>query len=212
MRVVSSVLSLCFIGVALQVGARADETSRVLISIESDGRFEVLYSRAGSSAVGFLLLGGIGYGIEEGSRAGEDNEREAQVLKFIPDDDCRAQFVAAVSERLAERGYDATIVGPLDSVPEGFDYVVRTKIRACGFKLANSTTSELTAFYAFSYRVTPYGKGTEDEQDVLITGTHRGDWDEILAEPDVARAEFDKARRNAGRRLGNKLIYRKDDD
>ena len=125
----------------------------MLVVIEGDGKFEVLHSRAKSTATGAVFLGLTGYGIEESGRVGEDNKREEQVLAFLPDDDCSSSFETALLTRLEEKDYSATVVASEKDASGSFDRTIRLKIRACGFKLSNSTSGEVTAFYAASYAV-----------------------------------------------------------
>lgn len=190
----------------------ADESGlTVQVIIEDDGEFEVLHSRAKTTVTGVVLFGLIGYGIEEGSRVGEDNDREAQVLAFLPSSDCRTGFDEALLTKLGDKGYDATLAAPIKEVEGSYDRTIRLKIRACGFKLANSLSDQVSAFYAASYAIDKAGeKPSRGMTDVLITGTFRSDWPSIVAEPEVAVAEFESVRVLAGRRIANRLIYERE--
>lgn len=195
--------------VALATGLCADETGlTVRVIIKDNGEFEVLHSRAKTTATGAVLFGLIGYGIEESSRVGEDNEREAQVLAFLPSEDCRTDFTEALSARLAEKGFAASVLTAENDSVIVFDYTIRLKIRACGFKLANSTSNDVSAFYAASYAIDKAGKKPSRAMtDMLITGTFRSDWTTFVAQPELAASEFESVRIHAGRRLANLLIY-----
>lgn len=180
----------------------------VLVAIETDGEFEVLHSRAKTTGTGVVLFGLIGYGIEESSRVGDDNQREAQVLAFLPTDDCRTGFEDALVAKLEEKGYAATVVASHKYAAGSFDQTIRLKIRACGFKLANSSSDEVSAFYAASYAIDKAGqKPAREMTDMLITGAFRSDWSGFVAEPEIARTEFESVRVRAGQRIANRLIY-----
>lgn len=193
-------------------GARAAESvGSVLVVIEDNGEFEVLHSRAETTATGIVLFGLIGYGIEESSRVGEDNDREAQVLEFLPTNDCRTGFDEALLARLEDKGYAATVVASAKDAEGSYDRTIRLKIRACGFKLANSSSDEVSAFYAASYAIDKPGeKPSQDMTDMLITGTFRSYWPGIIAEPKMATSEFESVRVRAGRRIANRLIYERE--
>jgi hypothetical protein len=205
-----------FIGLLLclahkPANSNSDPAQRILVKIENNGEFKVLHSRAKSTATGALFFGLIGAGIEEGSRAGDDHEREAAVLVHIPDSSCRTGFDQALTDRLTNKGYSVEIVGP-DEKPSGnFDIVMRLKIHACGYKLNNSTSEEISAFYAVSYLINPATANHAGKMsDILMSGVYSGTWPELLAMPDLAAREFDQIRIKAGRRLANMLIYPKD--
>lgn len=183
----------------------------VHVIIEDDGDFEVLHARAKTTVTGVVIFGLIGYGIEEGSRVSEDNEREEQVLAYLPTSDCRTGFDEALLTKLGDKGYEATLATSTSEVEGSFDRTIRLKIRACGFKLANSSSDEVSAFYAVSYAIDKAGeKPSRGMTDVLITGTFRSDWPGIIAEPEIAAAEFEAVRINAGRRIANRLIYERE--
>lgn len=188
----------------------ADDRGLVRVVIESDGEFEVLHARAKSTATGVVLFGLIGYGIEESSRAGEDNEREQQALAFLPSSDCRSGFTEALLARLAERDY-TTSMATDDAAADNVDRKIRLKIRACGFKLANSTSDDVSAFFAASYAIDKAGeKPSRDMTDMLITGTVRSDWSNFVADPALATKEFESVRVRAGRRIANRVIYERE--
>lgn len=183
----------------------------VHVIIEDDGEFEVLHSRAKTTVTGVVIFGLIGYGIEESSRVSEDNEREEQVLAYLPTSDCRTGFDEALLAKLGEKGYDATIAASDNKVDGSFDRTIRLKIRACGFKLANSSSDQVSSFYAASYAIDKAGeKPSRGMTDVLITGTFRSDWPSIVAEPEIAAAEFEAVRVRAGTRIANRLIYERE--
>ena len=208
---VSSVTSVLFLTFLAVVGRADDGNGKVLVIIDDDGEFEVLHSRAKTTMTGVVLFGLIGYGIEEGSRVGEDNDREEQVLAVLPTSDCRSGFDEALESKLGDKGYDATIVASDKEVDGLFDRTIRLKIRACGFKLANSSSDEVSAFYAASYAIDKAGeKPTRKMTDMIVTGTFRSDWPSIVAEPEIAAAEFESVRVQAGRRIANRLIYERE--
>ena len=208
---ISSITGLLLLAGLSAVGLADDSAKRVLVVIVDDGEFEVLHSRAKTTLTGVVFFGLIGYGVEESSRVGEDNDREEQVLAYLPTSDCRTGFDEALVTKLADKGYDATIVATDKEAEGSFDRTIRLKIRACGFKLANSTSDDVSAFYAASYAIDKAGeKPTRGLTDMLVTGTFRADWPGIVAEPETAAAEFESIRTRAGRRIANRLIYERE--
>lgn len=206
-RLIASALAV----LSLQAGSAslAAEPGPVFITVEGDGNFEVLYSRAKSTATGMVIFGLIGYGVEESSRNEDDRKREDEILPYLPDHDCRDAFVAALSERLEEKGFTVAIAGR-DEPPAGASfYDLHVKVHACGFKLTNSTSELLSAFHAVTYRVLVGKDEIIKKSDVLMTGKLTATWPNILANAEFAAEEFKVIREKAGRRIANQLIYHK---
>lgn len=185
----------------------AAEPGPVFVTVEGDGNFEVLYSRAKSTATGMVIFGLIGYGVEESSRNEEDNKREGEILQYIPDHDCREAFVAALAERLEEKGFTVALAGRDEPPADASFYELRVKVHACGFKLTNSTSELLSTFHAVTYSVLVGKDEFMEKSDVLMTGKMSAPWPKILANAELAAEEFKAIREKSGRRVANQLIY-----
>ena len=110
---------------------KLEPLGKVILYIEDEGKFEVLHSRAKSTATGAVLFGLIGAGIEESSRSGKDKEKEEAILVHIPDDACHNTLVDGMTERLGEKDYVLSVVTGKPPSNAGAEFVVRLKIDAC---------------------------------------------------------------------------------
>lgn len=191
-------------------GAIAAEPGPVLVTVEGKGKFEVLLSRAKSTATGMVIFGLIGYGVEESSRNEDDQKRESEILPYIPDHDCREAFVTSLVERLEEKGFKVAIAGRDEPPADGPYYDLHVNVHACGFKLTNSTSDLLSAFHAVTYRVLVGKDEIIEKSDVLMTGKLTATWPKILANAEFAAEEFKVIREKSGRRIANQLVYHKD--
>jgi hypothetical protein len=155
-----------------------------------------------------VLFGLIGYGIEEGSRASEDQAREDAIFIEIPKDACQSYFVEALSERLFERGFDLEVIYSRVARKASGDYLIRLRIDKCGFRKVNTTSDELSAFLSGEYEIIlPNNSSSNDFQSLSITGRERKSWNEFVGDLDSTIEEFRSVKAKAGRRLANKLIY-----
>lgn len=181
---------------------------QVVLKLESSGEFEVLHSRAETTATGLVLFGLIGYGIEESSRASEDKKREDAILIEVPEDVCHNHVVEAMTQRLAEKEYSLAVVDTTTADSSDNTYVIRLKIDACGYRKINTTTDEISAFFAAEYQIlNPGEKASKKLERLMITGSERKQWDDLVGDLDSAVEEFRLVKIKAGRRLANKLIY-----
>lgn len=189
----------------------ADGPKRAVVFIEDPGTFEVLYSRAESSATGAVFFGLIGYGVEESARNSNDLKREEHVLQFIDSSDCDAVTVEALKARLGEKGFEVEVRHEKAGDALAGAYAIRLDVAACGFKMIDTTRDETSAFFAAEYEVLrPGQKRSKKEDELIVTGGEQVPWGRFESDGELARSEFEAVRVKAGRRLANKLIYMKD--
>ena len=204
---------ICFVvavGLLASPALSLASEGRVLLRIEDDGEFEVLHARAENSGTSTVLFGLIGYGIEEGTRSNKDKVREEAIAGHLTDTDCRAGFESALVDRLREKGFEPTVVTGKQKTDESFDWVLKIRILACGFKKTDTTAEELSTFHLSTYELESGTKKlSEDRVDLLLTGTQIGSWEQILSDTIVADEEYLSVKNKAGRRIANKLIYRR---
>lgn len=205
-QVLTVLSAVVYMAAGMQV-TEAAEAGKVLVHLEDDSQFQVLYSRAKSTATGMVVFGLIGYGIEESSRSSDDKEREQQILPYISDSTCRSGFLDSMRSRFEEKNFFMILDEERDEDTGDVDYSLFIKIHSCGFKLTNSTSELLSSFYAVTYRVVAGDAELIEKSDVLLTGRMTAGWAEILANGDLAAEEFFAIRDKAGRRIANQLIY-----
>ncbi len=180
----------------------------VSLEIEAVGKFEIIHSRAESTATGAVLFGLIGAGISESNRAGKDKRRKEAIAPFLDNMACAPMLIEATEERLDEKGFKLRTVDAGDPNEPDVAYVIVLKIGTCGFKMMDSQTDEVAAFVVAEYHILKPGqKKPKKRSRMLITGKHRQSWEALVASPEVANAEFAAIKIKAGRRLANKVIY-----
>lgn len=189
----------------------ADGPKRAVLFVEDTGTFEVLYSRAESSATGAAFFGLIGYGIEESARNSNDSEREEHILQYIDDSGCDTVTVEALRGRLLEKGFEVEVRHEKAGGAPGDAYAIRVDMAACGFKMIDTTRDETSAFFAAEYEVLrPGQKRGKKKDEMIVTGDEKVPWGRFESDGELASTEFEAVRIKAGRRLANKLIYLKD--
>ena len=194
-------------------GARADDAEvhrNVVVFLEDPGKFEVLYSRAESSATGAVLFGLIGYGVEESTRNSNDTKREEAIEPALGDITCDQFVVDALTSRLEEKGYAVEVREEKAPRSASDGYVIRVDIVACGFRMINTTSDEVSSFFAANYEVLKPGQvRSKKMEEMIVTGSEKASWETYLNNRDMADSEFDAALIKGGRRIANKLIYSK---
>ena len=123
----------------------AAPASQLYLKIVRDGDFDVLLSRS-KGVNASILFGLVGYTLMQNSRHASDTEREAQVAPEAEAAICRNGFERALHDRLEEQGFDVAIE-PNKQLP-----VLEVKIVACGFRVLNRSTAEMSAFFEATYR------------------------------------------------------------
>ena len=189
----------------LSVSAADELPKAVSLHVDRDGSFEVLHSRATSTATSAVFFGLIGAAVTGGQESGEDREREAQLLPLFADATCRETFTTAFAHRLREKQVALLAPRPEESVaPE-----IWVRIDACGFKLMDPDSGDLAAFFAAEYAIldAPARDTPRDRSRLLMIGRQRQTWEELTANGELAASLFDNVKVRAGRRLANKVIY-----
>jgi|GEM_PF-5710836 len=179
-------------------------------SLEKEGKFHVLYSRANSNATGAALGGLLGAGIQAGVENGKDERKEAAVLAYIAVTDCAPLLETAFFERLENTG-DYSVVDADSEVPEAdSDLKVELTIDRCGFKLVNSERMFVAAFAEARYRIFSLDEAKpKSAERLLLLGKSRSTWDGLLNEETEIPLRFERVLKRAGQRLANKVIYRR---
>jgi hypothetical protein len=73
----------------LETSVSAQDTNNIYLVVKKEGKFDVLFNRAISTATGAALGGLIGAAIEEGIRSGEDKKKLKPLLPHVTDTSCR---------------------------------------------------------------------------------------------------------------------------
>jgi len=179
-------------------------------SLEKTGEFLVLYSRAVSNATGAALGGLIGASIQAGVENGKDKRKEEQVLEHLASSDCAPFLETSFLENLVATGDYEIVEKTSGKSPEDPDLKVELTIDRCGFKLVNSERMLIAAFAEARYRIYSPSESKPKKADrLLLLGKSRTTWDGLLDEQTEIPLRFERVLEKAGKRLANKVIYRR---
>lgn len=203
-----NLIYLCLL-IGLNTNALPNEKQSVSLNLNNGGKFDVLYHRAESAATGIVLAGLIGYGIEEGIRGGKDGKKKDQLLSYISDPSCKNIFLSSLAEKLKKEGYDVSNSQSSENVKAGHDKLsLNIKINSCGFKLVNTDSKQVSAFIDFK-TILYDGNKNPVKQKYIFFGKTKTPFEELLQSKLSIEKEFSSVLKKAGKRLANKIVYRK---
>ena len=183
------------------VADAAPPVSHLYLKIVRDGDFEVFLSRS-KGVDASVLFGWVGITFMMDARHARDTKREAQVAPDSEATVCRNGFEWALQERLEEENFSIAIES------NGQLPVLEVKIVACGFRVLNRSTAEMSAFFEAKYRFTQAGaRRSTRAQRLLEIGDARAAWSEFEQSPALAADEIQQVLMQAGRKLANNIIY-----
>ena len=177
-------------------------STRMVLHINKEGSFEVLYDRATSTATGAVLFGLVGAAVEEGLNQSNDKTIEKQILQHIPNPSCSTPLLESLYKTLKSSGSVELLSD--ETLP-----VLTLNIYSCGFRIINSTNLKIAAYVDVKMEIINSGqKEPILEEKILIHGKQRLSLTEFLATPDAINMEFINVLEKAGVRIANKIIYR----
>lgn len=188
------------------------ESRTLEYSLEKEGKFHVLYSRAAGSATGAALGGLLGASIQAGVENGKDAKKEKEVLEHLESSACAPLFEESFLESLAEAGDYSIVDKPVGKAARksAADASVRVEltIDRCGFKLVNSERMFVAAFAEARYRIySPTQPKPKKASRLLLLGKEHSTWDGLLNDKSEISFRFERVLEKAGKRLANKVIY-----
>ncbi|MDD9998228.1 MAG: hypothetical protein OXP09_03540 [Gammaproteobacteria bacterium] len=183
------------------VANAAAPVTNLYLSIVRDGEFEVILSRS-KGVDASVLFGWVGITLMMDSRHARDTEREALVAPGAEATVCRSGFERALRNRLEEKNFFVAIE-PNRQLP-----VLKVKIVACGFRVLNRSTKEMSAFFDATYRLRQAGtRQSPRAQRLFVAGNVLAAWSEFEQSPALAADEFQQVQMRAGQTLANKIIF-----
>lgn len=186
--------------------ALSDAPQSIAIVFEDEGKVDVLYHRAMSTSTGAVIGGLIGAAVEEGVRDGKDDKKLALILPHLRDPVCTKQFLLALTEKLEAGGYQPMYSEDSQSSP----LILQIDIDSCGFKMVNTSTQKVSAFISFEAKLMSVKKREPElEEKFYLNSKEHYQFEELVATSEKIQPEFDLALEKAGRRLANKIIYRR---
>lgn len=194
-----------FILASLIVALPSFATGVVELRVKKEAKFDVVYDRADSSSTGAVIGGLIGAAIEEGVRGSKDTEKKNLLLGSLDDSTCTARIVNALEATLLKSEY------ALIRESSGTDSTLRLElsVRNCGFKMVNTITGEASAYVKMTAELFVPGVKKPRKQEVYVTGKNQYLFESLVSEKDSINEEFSYVLSKAGKKLANKIIYRR---
>ena len=204
-----TLLLFTMFGILFGVSTAADD-KKIFIKFNSRDKFDVLYHRVESTATGAVIFGLIGAGIEEGVRSNKDKEKKSQILEHMDNPSCNKKFLSSLQKKLTDKGYESKLVkdGDNNNVTEN-DLLLEVKTNLCGFKMVDTTADKVAAFINFSADLKKDGKSIPFDENYTFTGKKSYSFHQLLDSDVNLDNEFEDVLVRAGKRLANKVIYRK---
>lgn len=184
------------------------QDSSLAVFIRNHGDFEVLYSRAQSTAIGALAGGFIGAAIEEGVRNSSDSDKETLILEHLSNSNCSDKLLENLINKLNTN--EQTTIFVERSEIRDFPNVLTLDIKKCGFKVVNTTTSQVASFAELEAKLKIAGEELKDfGEGYYMTSRNHYYWDELMSNPEIIEEEFVIVLQRIGNRVANKYLYRK---
>lgn len=208
-KCMKALILLSIYGFLFAVPAAAND-KKLFIKFNPTDKFDVLYHRAESTATGAVLFGLIGAGIEEGVRSNKDKEKKKQLLEHIDNPSCNGRFLAALEKKLIDKGYESVVIKDGENINVADkDLLLEVKTNICGFKLVDTNADLVAPFINFSAVLKKDGKKIPFDKNFTFIGKKSYFFQEWLGVSVNPGEEFEDVLVRAGKRLANKVIYRK---
>jgi hypothetical protein len=203
---------LIFVGITavllLSTSAYADLNKTIYIEIVGEGKFEVIYHRALSNAIGAAIGGLIGAGIQSGVEASKDEEKTKELSPLIKKDTWKIQFLNTLNDKLEAEGFAAVWVEDTRDIGDGV--VLKIYPENYGFKLVDTSTQVVSAFIAFKASFSSENSKNAKEQEkeaFYITNKNQYPYHILLGEDSPVNTDLEAVLEKAAKRLANKIIY-----
>lgn len=184
----------------------AADTKTIYIEIVGEGKFEVLYHRVLSNAVGAAIGGLIGAGIQSGIEAGKDEEKTKELGPLIAKDTWKNQFLDTLNDKLVAEGFMAVWVE--SSRDSGNGNVLKIYPEQYGFKLVDTSTRLVSAFVDFKASFSSGNMKKEGEKEAYyITNKNQYTYENLLSDKSPVNSDLEAVLEKAANRLANKIIY-----
>jgi len=188
--------------------AFAADHDTIYIDIAGEGKFEVVYHRAKSTATGAVIGGLIGAGIQSGIESGKDQEKTDQLAPLLEKGTWKVRFLDTLNDKLEAAGFEAIWVENKKDIGDGF--ILRIYPENYGFKMVDTSTHEVSAFIDFKASFTQGGSknaGEGEKEQFYLTSNNRYVYENLLGESSLVNTDLSAVLEKAAKRLANKIIY-----
>jgi hypothetical protein len=193
------------------VKAGAAENRSILIELDGDPKFDVVYHRALTNATGAVIAGLIGAGIQASIESEKDSKKREQIRPHVSEQVWRDVYVKTLNETLLAKGFEPVWVEGKQK-PKDFkaDVYLVLLPGSYGFRMVDSTTSLVSSYVEFEaiYSPEPITSRKKPAKEAFyVTSKKQASYEDLVKETAALNAEVEAVLALAARRLANKIIY-----
>jgi hypothetical protein len=190
--------------------AVANESRTVQIRVDGAPKFEVVYHRALTNAVGAAFGGLIGAGIQSSIESDKDAKKREALGPHVATTVWNDVFVKTLNEALQTKGFDPLWVeGKGDPQAPKADIYLTLFPASYGFRMVDSNTALVSAYVEFAATYTHEVKPRQKlpKEAFYMTNKRQSSYDDLANEPAALSGDVESVLAQAARRLANKIIY-----
>lgn len=191
--------------------AGAGESRSILIEVDGEAKFDVVYHRALTNATGAVIAGLVGAGIQAGIEAERDTKKREQIRPHVGEHVWRDVYVKTLNETFRAKGIEPIWVEG-DDRPKDFkaDLYLLLMPDTYGFRMVDSTTSLVSSYVEFDavYSSQPINPRKKFPKEAFyVTSRKQASYEALVADSPGLNAEVEAVLVQAARRLANKIVY-----
>jgi hypothetical protein len=190
--------------------AVANESRTIQIRVDGAPKFDVVYHRALTNAVGAALGGLIGAGIQSSIESDKDAKKREALGPHVATTVWNDVFVKTLNEALQTKGFDPLWVeSKADPQAPKADVYLTLFPASYGFRMVDSNTALVSAYVEFAASYTNEVKPRQKlpKEAFYMTNKKQSSYDDLANEPAALSGDVESVLAQAARRLANKIIY-----
>jgi len=191
--------------------AVANESRTVQIRVDGAPKFEVVYHRALTNAMGAAIGGLIGAGIQSSIESDKDAKKREALGPHVATTVWNDVFVKTLNEALQTKGFDPLWVeGKADPQAPKADIYLTLFPASYGFRMVDSNTALVSAYVEFDAvysRELLKPRQRLPKEAFYMTNKKQSSYDDLANEPAALSGDVESVLAQAARRLANKIIY-----
>jgi hypothetical protein len=208
-RWLTTMAAIAFVACVSHAGAAGSRS--ILIEVDGEPKFDVIYHRALGNATGAAIGGLLGAGIQAGIEADGDSKKRAEIRPHVGENVWRDVYVKTLNETFLAKGIEPVWV---ESGRQPKDYKADIYLvlmpASYGFRMVDSTTSLVSSYVEFEavYSTQPASSRKKLPKEAFyLTSRKQASYEALVADAASLNAEVEAVLTLAARRLANKIIY-----
>ena len=192
----------------------AADDKNISFSVPETDRFEVFFHRVQTDATSAIFFGLLGAAVDEGVQSNKDAEKKLELLAGRDEPSCADQFIQSFTDKLSAKDYSIDVSRVSDATQNHTKKGLWLNIKnvVCGFKVVNTQTSDVLAFMSFQSYLMKDNKKLAFDENHMVFSKKEHQFFELTNSSEKTQQELSFVLNRAGRKLANKIIYRKESD